>query len=188
MSTQQRWILCGGLASGKSTVRRLLDEAGIATIDADAVGHEVLEPDGAAFPAVAQRWPEVVRAGEIDRSVLAGIVFGDSEALAELESITHPHIFDTIRWRVEEITGPVVVEMPLLKRPDEGWRRLVVDCRDDAQLTRALERGMAEEDARARLASQPDRSTWLAAADVVIPNHGEVGELRESVRALTGHL
>ncbi|MGD2061822.1 MAG: dephospho-CoA kinase, partial [Acidimicrobiia bacterium] len=106
-SEQRHWILCGGLASGKSQVRRLLEHHGFETIDADEFGHRVLRSDGAAFAEVVARWPDVVVDGEIDRGLLASEVFSDTGQLRELESITHPHIFDAIRTRVEQISGLV---------------------------------------------------------------------------------
>lgn len=182
---QDRWILCGGLASGKSMVRRFLGDAGIETVDADRVGHAVLEPGGPASAEVAARWPSVVVDGAIDRQRLAAIVFDDVAELAELESITHPHIFDLIRTRVEGIDGSVAVEVPVLSDAlGPGWRRMVVDSRDEIRLRRAIARGMTETEARARMAAQPSRRQWLAAADLVIPNHGTEVELEEAVARL----
>ena len=164
-------------------------EAGVVTIDADSVGHTVLEPDGPAFGAVAERWPGVLSKGHIDRRALAQIVFDDPAELAELEGITHPHIFDTIRGRVEEIPGPVVVEVPVLKPVfGPGWLRMVVDSRDDEKLHRAVGRGMEEVDARARLAAQPSREEWLAVADLVVPNHGSMADLKMNVHMVVGRL
>jgi dephospho-CoA kinase len=186
---ERRWILGGGLASGKSLVREMLAEAGISTIDADRVGHEVLAPGGPAFGEVAATWPDVVIDGEISRRTLAGIVFDDPEELRTLESITHPHIFDTIRTRMERLGLPLVVEVPLLDPGfGEGWGRIVVDSREATRIARAVERGMSESDARARLAAQPSRAEWLAAADLVIPNHRSKRELREAVETLLPHL
>ena len=186
---QHRWILTGGMASGKSKVREYLAEAGIATIDADSIGHFVVHSEGPAFAQVVERWPHVVRDGEIDRPTLASIVFNEPGELAALEGITHPHIFEVIKSRVDEVDGTVVVEMPLLSHGlGDEWRRIVVDCRDDIRLTRAIERGLSEPDARARMASQPTRPEWLAAADVVVPNHGSLGDLEQVVGKLTGAL
>lgn len=182
-------MLGGGLASGKSVVRRFLTDAGIATIDADLVGHAVLEPAGPAFAAVAERWPIAVSKGRIDRQILAEIVFNDPRELAALEGITHPHIFDMIRGRVEEIDGAVAVEMPVISTSlGPEWRRLVVDSSDEAKIRRALARGMDEDDARARLAAQPTRAEWLAVADLVVPNHGSLAELEENVSLVVGLL
>ena len=190
MTTQElRWILGGGLASGKSLVRRLLADAGVSTIDSDTFGHEVLEPGGAAFEAVSRRWPHVVSAGRIDRRELASVVFNDRGELAELEAMTHPHIFDTIGGRVEEIRGPVVVEMPVVTgRLGSEWRVMVIDSRHEEKLQRAIARGMDETDARARLSVQLSREEWLAMADLVIPNHGSIADLEDTVVAVVGLL
>lgn len=188
-SHQPRWILSGGLASGKSQVRRLLERHGIHTIDADEIGHEVLRSSGPAFAGVARRWPQVIEAGEVDRAALASVVFNDAEELTALEGITHPHIFDSIASRVEGYDGPVIVEMPVLSHSlGSDWRRAVVDCADDIRLRRAIDRGMSESDARARMASQPSRAAWLAVADLVIPNHGSQHELAESVSRVVERL
>jgi len=184
-SRRNRWILSGGLASGKSQVRQMLAEAGLSTIDADQLGHSVLEPAGPAFADVAARWPQVVKRGRIDRAALASAVFEDAGELAALESMTHPHIFDTIRARVEGVEGPVVVEIPVLNpRLNGEWRRMVVDSRDYVRLQRAMQRGMSEEDARSRMKLQPSRAEWLGSADLLIPNHGTEVELRRTVTKL----
>jgi dephospho-CoA kinase len=175
-----RWLLAGGIGSGKSEVGRLLAASGIRVVDADRMGHRVLEPAGNAFAAVVGRWPEVLRDGVIDRGRLAGIVFADPGQLRELETLTHPHIFGTIQGELEGFEGVAVVEVPIL---DTGldWPRMVVDAPDEVRLERVLGRGMSSEDARARIASQPSRAQWLASADLVIPNHGTLEELAVTV-------
>ena len=181
-----RWVLSGGIGSGKSSVRDLLGEHGFESIDADGIGHQVLEPDGAAFDEVTSRWPDTVVDGQIDRKALGRVVFNDSSQLHALESITHPYIFGTIRGLVNQNDGPVVVEIPLLQHGlGDEWRRVIVDCDEEVRLRRLLDRGMSEDDARSRMAAQPSRSQWLAIADLVIPNIGSLEELSSTVtRAL----
>lgn len=167
----------------------MLEELGVATVDADQIGHDVIAPDGSAFDDVASRWPQVVTDGQIDRKALAALVFNDAAALAELEAITHPHIFGRIGRRLQNISGVVVVEIPLLDRPALGdWRRLVVDCADDIRLERAVERGMDRADVEARMASQPSRARWLASADLVVPNHDDLEELWATVQEVVPNL
>ncbi len=186
---QHRWLLGGGIGSGKSAVRVLLERSGFQAIDADSIGHEVLEPDGAAFDQVADRWPVVVIDGYIDRKALGGIVFGDTGELEALEEITHPHIFGIINRLVQGIDGTFVVEVPIIQPGIEGgWRRIVVDCDDGARLGRLLERGMTSADAEARMRIQPSRSEWLAGADLVVPNHGSLDDLTATVERLRGRL
>ena len=113
-------------------------------------------------------------------------MFNDPDELAALEAITHPHIFDPINAQVEGVESVVVVEVPVLSHGlGDDWRRIVVDCRDDIRLQRAMARGMDEEDARSRMTAQPSRAEWLAVADLVVPNHGSEQELHEAVMTLS---
>ena len=174
-----RWLLGGGIGSGKSAVRILLAAAGVATIDADAIGHQALNE---AVGEVAAAWPQVVHQGVIDRSLLGRVVFSDREQLARLESITHPLIFDRIGRLLEGLPRPVVIEMPLLDPHIEGeWGRIVVDATDANRRHRLRERGIADADIDARLSVQPSRQDWLDVADIVIPNHGSEAELEDAV-------
>ena len=184
-AVQGLWVLGGGIGSGKSRVRAILDDLEVPTIDADSLGHTVLQPDGPAFAEVATRWPQVVVDGVVDRRQLGEIVFRDHEALVELETMTHPHIFNLIRERVEEMDGGVVVEMPLLgRKPGPEWRVMVVDAKDEIRVERAVARGMSEPEVRARMSSQPSRGAWLAGSDAVIPNHGRIADLDSTVERL----
>jgi dephospho-CoA kinase len=162
-----------------------LEAHGIRTVDADSVGHAVLQEE--ALPAVSQRWPDVMVGGVVDRSRLAGVVFARPDELSALEAITHPLIFGRIESELEGFEGMVVVEAPVI---DFGrdWANMVVDAPDGIRAQRAVARGMSHDDVKSRMASQLDRAQWLAAADLVIPNHGSLGELRETVDALVSYL
>ncbi len=175
----QNWLLSGGIGSGKSSVRRALETHGVATIDADSVGHKVLAVGGEATDDIAATWPSVVVEGVIDRSRLGKIVFSDPDALRKLESITHPYIFRIISEKVETSQTPVVVEIPLLIQPFASpWKRIVVDADTETRLDRAVGRGLDEATVRDRMAAQPTRGEWLAAADLVVPNNGTLEELQ----------
>jgi dephospho-CoA kinase len=180
-SQHRRWLLTGGIGSGKSEVRRLLEAHGIRTIDADSVGHAVLEHE--ALPAVAKRWPDAVVNGRVDRSRLAEIVFTQPAELAELEAITHPLIYGRIEAELKGFEGISVVEAPVI---DFGanWARMIVDAPDGIRLQRAVARGMNRDDVQRRMDAQPSRGDWLAAADVVIPNGLDLGRLEETVELL----
>jgi dephospho-CoA kinase len=184
-SSDGRWLITGGIGSGKSAVRELVAKRGIRTIDADAVGHAVLADE--ALDAVAERWPGVVFEGQIDRKALARIVFSAPDELRALEEITHPLIFGRIKEELEGFPGVAVVEMPLLTTT-LGWPRIVVDAPDDVRLGRAMRRGMSEAEVRERMAAQPSRARWLAGASLVVPNHGDLAALQETVDQLANHL
>jgi dephospho-CoA kinase len=175
----------GGIGAGKTTVTQRLGELGATAIEADRIGHEVLEPGGAAHAAVASRWPQVVVDGRIDRASLAAVVFTDHEQLAELEALTHPAIREEIARRVESIEGPVVVEVPVtadLVGP--GWIRLAVVAPWEQRLARAVARGADRADIEQRATAQPRDPEWTAAADHVIVNDGSPEELVAAVDAL----
>jgi dephospho-CoA kinase len=183
-------ILTGGIGSGKSAVGRLFAERGATVVHADGIGHDILEPEGLVFREVADRWPQVVVEGRIDRRALGRIVFSDPDQLAELEALTHPAIRDRILELVDEAgDGPVVVELPILRDfLGEGWTRVVVDAPVEIRAARLRERGLADDEIEARLAAQPDRAEWLAAADHVIDNSGSLQDLERLADDLLGRL
>ena len=178
-----RLILSGGIGCGKSAVAELLADRGAFAIEADRVGHAVLEPGGEAYLDVTEIWPEVVVDGLIDRRGLGRIVFSDRAELQKLESVTHPAIRSRILSMVAESHVPVVVvELPIPSNLlGEGWLRVIVDCPADERRNRLLARGMAADEIEDRMASQPSRDSWLALADHVIDNSGDLDALRLSV-------
>ncbi len=175
----QRFVLTGGIGSGKSYVAARLESRGWAVIDADRIGHEVIQPGGAAFEAVAGRWPDVVVDGAIDRRALGRIVFASEGDLAELESYTHPAIRATIAERIVSAGARVVLEIPLLNEWLPTWPRVVVEAPLDVRVARLEQRGMSGEEIADRLAAQPDEHEWHAAADFLIDNGGEADLDRE---------
>ncbi len=184
--------LTGGIGSGKSTVARLLTERGALVVDADVLAREVVEPGTPGLAAVRERFGTgVVRPdGTLDRAALGAVVFADPAARRDLEAITHP----LIRARTRQIIaaappGTVVVhDIPLLVETGvEAHYHLVVaiDVDTEERVRRLVSsRGMAEADARGRIASQASRARRLAAADVVIDNNGSPEALVPQIEAL----
>jgi dephospho-CoA kinase len=141
---------------------------------------------------VVQRFGEDLTGagGEIDRAALATVVFADAAARRDLEAIVHPAVGHVILARLGEEAATdhvVVLDVPLLV--ESGGRRrypvdgvLVVDAPEDVAIDRLVRvRGMTEEEARARIASQANRAERLAAADFVILNTGTIEELAAMV-------
>jgi dephospho-CoA kinase len=179
---QVRIVLCGPIGSGKTTVGRLLAVRGATVIEADRLGHGVLEPNGEAFDDVGARWPGVVVDGRIDRGALAAIVFADRSQLTELEAMTHPHIGRRIADAAKTAGPVVVVELPLTSDiVGNGWRRLVVNAPEDLRAMRAIARGMTPDDVQRRIAVQPSEAEWRAVADWVIVNDGDLATLERRV-------
>lgn len=180
-----RLVVTGGIGSGKSTVMELLRQRGFRVVDADRLAHEVLEPGGPGFDAVAERWPTVVSDGRIDRAALAQIVFSDGEALRELEGLVHPHV----RRRIVEADRdagpePLAVEISVPKVLPEGWTIVVVDVPEDERIARVIERGADPEDARRRVSNQPSDDEWRSLATVLLPNDADVETLRARLDAI----
>jgi dephospho-CoA kinase len=192
--------LTGGIGSGKSTVASMLAQRGAHVIDVDAVGREVIAPGGRAEQAVLHEFgPAVVGAdGHIDRAALAGIVFGDPEALVRLTAISHPAIDAELVERMRVLPDDVVVVLDMavlaessLGRSDPEFRYsqvLVVEAPAEVRVERAVARGMSESDVRNRMAAQASDEQRRALAAVVIDNDGDLDTLRRRVDAAWTHL
>jgi dephospho-CoA kinase len=184
--------LTGGIASGKSTVSRLLEDAGALVIDADELARLVVAPGTEGLREVVEAFGTDVLdgSGHLDRARLGALVFGDPARRARLEQIVHPRVRAEAACREAEApSGQVVVhDIPLLvETGQQGAFDLVVvvDVSPDVQLDRLVrERGMSIDEARQRIAAQADRRQRLAAADEVIVNEGSLDDLRAAVGRL----
>ncbi|WP_344736041.1 dephospho-CoA kinase [Microbacterium awajiense] len=187
--------LTGGIASGKSTIAARLAERGAVVVDADRIVRDVQAPDSPVLAEIAAEFGDDVIGpdGSLDRGLLASRVFGDEEALGRLNAIVHPAVrresarrFDDAFDRDPE--SVVVYDVPLLAeaRADDPWDLVVVaHAPADIRRARLVElRGMTEDEARARIASQVSDEHRLAAADVVIDTAGTLEHTREQVDRL----
>lgn len=162
----------------------MFESAGAVVIEADRIGHEVLEPGHPVAVEVSNHWPGVVdRAGIIDRAGLAAVVFGDPAELERLEAITHPVIAAELARRAEAAGDvAVVVEVPII-RPwfDESWWCVAVTADASIRLDRAAVRGADRGDVERRMASQPADTEYAAVADFVVVNDGALSDLGDRV-------
>jgi dephospho-CoA kinase len=183
--------LTGGIGAGKSTVAGLLVDHGAKLVDADLIAREVVAPGGPAYAPLVERFGSEILDGDglIDRPTLAGLVFGNPEALADLNAITHPAIGVAMIARKDRFAGTdetVVMDIPLLRSVHREMLSLaaviVVDTPTELALERLVTlRGMAPGDAEARIGSQVDRATRLEGADYVINNSGGLTDLQAEV-------
>lgn len=186
--------LTGGLASGKSTVARLLAEAGFLVVDADRLVADLYRPGGAGAAAVCELFgPGALdAAGAVDRAAVAGRVFADDELRRRLEQAIHPLVRRRFAEIAEAAAEPVVVlEATLLVEagyaPDFDLV-VTVEADPEVRLARAVARGLSEADARARLAAQGDGVRRRAGAGRVIDNSGDLAALERQVAALIDEL
>jgi dephospho-CoA kinase len=165
-----------------------LKEHGAVVIDSDVLAREVVARGTDGLAEVVDAFGEVLTPeGELDRPAVGRIVFSDEDARRRLEAITHPRV----RARAAEIEraapedAVVVHDIPLLVETGQAGKFdvvLVVDVPPELQLERLTSRrGMTDEEAKARIASQVSREDRLAAADIVVDNSGSLEELDRRV-------
>jgi dephospho-CoA kinase len=191
------WVLgiTGGIASGKSQVTEILASHGALVIDADRIGHQVLE-DHAVQTLLVRQFGQSVLSQEtksVDRKRVAELVFGDTPQAIQrrraLEAITHPPIRAGIRQQLDEALRSatlrwIVLDVPLLL--ESGWDKSCdavwfVDAPQDIRLQRVLVRGWTREHFLAREASQWSVDRKRSRATHVISNSGSLEELDEQV-------
>jgi dephospho-CoA kinase len=181
--------LTGGIGAGKTAVAQRFAELGALVVDADALAREVVGPGSVGLGAVVAEFGSGVLGpdGSLDRAALANVVFGDDAALARLNAIVHP----LVRRRAAELIAAappdavVVQDVPLLVETGAaGGYDLVVVVEAPAELRierLARDRGMAADEARARMAAQASDAERRAVADVVLVNDGDLDALRARV-------
>ncbi|MGC1184603.1 MAG: dephospho-CoA kinase [Candidatus Dormiibacterota bacterium] len=186
--------LTGGIASGKSTVARLLGEKGAWVVDADKLARDAVGLQSPALAEIAQAFGDAVIAedGALDRAQLGQLVFADEEARQRLNAIVHPRVLELSRQEIRQAQDSgadlVVYDVPLLyetERPKEFDGVLVVWVDPLTQLLRLRQRtGLSEDAARQRIASQMPLSRKRELATWVIDNSGDLEETRALVDSL----
>jgi dephospho-CoA kinase len=179
----------GPFASGKSTFVSLLGELGAETASADEIVHGLLSEDEETIARVAERFGEdVLEERGIDRRALGRKVFGDGEALQDLEDILHPLVRRETDRRIEASGADLfVAEIPLLF---EGSRSgtfdytVAVVVPEERRRAWAAQRGVDEAALRAIEQRQLSQEEKARRADVVVQNDGDLDKLREQAREL----
>ena len=184
-------FLSGGIASGKSTVSRLLSGLGAYVIDLDQVSRDVTADGSPACVALAREFGADVldSSGSLRRDVLAARAFATAQATAALERIEHPFIRERLIALLEDHRDDevVVVEIPLLDRVEDllplANEVLCVVCPLKMRRARAIGRGMDEKDFDRRVRQQASDVYLVAHATTVINNDKDERELERAVRA-----
>ena len=187
--------LTGGIGSGKSTVSQYLAELGAVIIDADKVGHEALTRSDVKQEIAASFGREVFGPdGEIDRKKLGPVVFSNPDALAKLNGIMHKRMRlmmeDKLAKLRREGVSIVVLEAAVLLETDADWDKIVdeiwVAVSPEATVIKRMkdQRGMSEEQTRARINSQMSNEEKNKRASAVINNDGSLDEMKREVKKL----
>jgi dephospho-CoA kinase len=183
--------LTGGIASGKSTVSRMLRDLGAPVVDADQVAREVVEPGQPALVEIARTFGAdmLLPDGSLDRKKLGELVFADPEKRRALNAITHPRIALRVQELLDEerkqgapvsvYEAALIVENKLHLGLDG---LIVVSVDEESQIDRMVKRdGLTREQAIARIRAQAPLSDKVAVADWVIETRGTLDETRKKV-------
>jgi dephospho-CoA kinase len=179
----------GPFASGKSTFVRLLGELGAETVSADEIVHDLLTRDEQTISRVAERFgDEVLGERGVDRRTLGHKVFGDPEALRDLEEVLHPLVRRETERRIAASEADLfVAEVPLLFESNSSADydyTVAVTVPEERRRAWAAERGVDEAALRAIEARQLGQEDKARLADVVVQNDGGVDKLREQAEEL----
>ena len=181
--------ITGNIATGKSTIARMLADLGAEVIDADKVAHAVMLAGTPVHTRIVETFgPGIVSAdGEIDRKQLGAVVFADPTLLAQLEAIVHPATLEAIGRRIAATSAHVVVveairliEAGMADTCDSVW---VTTCSPEQQIRRIMDRGLCQAEAEQRVSAQPPPDEKIARADVVIDASGSLSWTRAQVQA-----
>ena len=190
--------LTGGIAAGKSTVSEMLAARGAYVIDADRIGHQVIQPGGEAHAEVVAAFGSsiVEESGAISRQALGAIVFGDSRQLAALNAISHPRMAQRMEMEIAEVRRrPPEARPPLIVLDaailfEAGWDALcgrvwTVAAAPATAIVRLMERnGLSREEARSRLDAQMSNEERARRSVRVIANEGSLDDLERAIAEL----
>src|SRR5260370_30304808 len=190
--------LSGGIASGNSTVARMLRELGFPVIEADRVAHQVIEPGQPEYDEVVSVFGDTILDSDkrINRSSLAAIVFNDQNKLERLNGIIHPRVEEEMLRQFAELArsgghaaafveATLIFEAGLHKKLDGV---VVAWCLPEQQLGRLMERGLSEAEAGKRIAAQMPVAAKLALATEKIDGSGPLEETRRQVETVADKL
>lgn len=186
--------LTGGIASGKSTVAKILKRLGAAVVDADALAREVVEPGHDAWKDIVEAFgAEVLQPDRtLDRQKLRATIFNNPAARKKLEAIIHPRVRALAEERIHQHAAAgyeiVVYEVPLLFEGNlQEWLRpvVLVACDLNIQIRRLQERdGLSVEAAQKHIDAQMSLAKKRLLADYVIENDGTLADLERKVQAV----
>jgi len=190
--------LTGGIACGKTVVRRRLEERGIPTLDADVVVHRLLQSGTEVTRQIAEIFGHALIAsdGSVDRKALGALVFTDEEARKKLNVIVHPGVWREIERFFEErekASDPVAVVDAALMIETGSYLRydlvVVVHCRPLLQLERLMARdGLSREDAERRIRSQMPIEEKRPFADFLVDTSESIEETLKQTDELLSRL
>ena len=181
-----KYALVGNIASGKSTMEKILENHGFVVLDTDLMAHDILIDN----PKITETFKEydVFEYGRLSRDKLGKLVFNNEELKTKLENIMHPLIKNEIETAFETFKDEtcIFIAVPLLF--EVHWESMfdkivLVYSDDDVRLNRLVERnGYDVEYAKKRLLSQLPQDEKLDKSDYVIYNNGTIQDFEGAIQ------
>jgi len=182
--------LTGGIGSGKSTVGEIFSQLGAIVIDSDQLARDVLERGSTGFDEVVAKFgDEILKNGEIDRQLLASVVFRDPKKRSELEQVTHPLIRKAFAEVVarSESNSIIINQIPLLVESNHDYKFdhvITISATEAIRTQRLLKRGLAADQIKQRMQAQATDQMRESIADSVITNEADEQNLSEQVEII----
>ena len=182
--------LTGGIGSGKSTVGQIFAQLGAIVIDSDQLARDVIERGSIGFNEVVAKFGDgVLKNGEIDRQILASLIFKDPAKRSELEQITHPLIRRAFAKMVSSASSDSIVinQIPLLVESNHDYKFdhiITVSASESIRSERLIKRGLTNDQIKQRLGAQATDQMREDIADSVIINEKNEQELTDQVEKI----
>jgi len=182
--------LTGGIGSGKSTVGQIFAQLGATVIDSDQLARDVIERGSIGFNEIVAKFgDEILKNGEIDRQILASLIFKDPAKRSELEQITHPLIRKAFAKVVSSALPDSIVinQIPLLVESNHDYKFdhiITVSASESIRSERLIKRGLTNEQIKQRMQAQATDQMRENIADSVIVNEKSEQEITDQVEKI----
>lgn len=182
--------LTGGIGSGKTTVGDIFSELGAVVIDSDQLARAVLERGSKGFDLVLAKFGDaILKNGELDRSLLATLVFNDSQKRSELESITHPLIRQSFAEIISSLPRESIVinQIPLLFESKGAYKFdhiITISAPEELRIERLKNRGLGFSDIKKRIEAQASDLERESISNSIIRNDKDELHLRNQVESI----
>ncbi len=182
--------ITGGIGTGKSTVAGIFADRGVRVLDADEISRKVTGHNGRALESIRSLLGDkmIDSSGELNRKLVAGMVFSDRTKLDKLSAVIHRHVLDEIAEELEKerekgtkviiLDVPIPVQKGFLDVCNQIW---VISADEEIRLQRLENRGMSRDDARRRMDMQMTREEYEELADIIIENNSDEEYLKEQI-------
>ncbi len=175
--------ITGGTGCGKTTLLQIIHELGGVVLDCDAIYHKLLQTDDALLASIENRFPGTVHNGVLQRKKLGSIVFGDKNALLELNHLTHSAVKAQVLRQLEQ--KPALAAIDAIGLFESGINELcqltvAITAPEDVRIRRLMDRdGISREYALARIVAQPSPEEFAQRCDYVLVNDSTPEDFRE---------